>query len=138
MAKKKASPNLAFAVAQLRKNPKITFGALKSAADRKGLKVVPIVFGRAKLALGIQRKGGRKVAAGRAAKGGNGLHGLLGKDIGKDIKNGKLEAMNGSLGRILEAVRQAEAQRLVLAQIKAMLDTVPGLKRGRGRPRKSL
>jgi len=57
MPKKAASPNLAFAVAQLRKNPKTSFAALRAAGQKRGLTIVPIVYGRAKLALGLSKPG---------------------------------------------------------------------------------
>lgn len=65
-AKKTPSPAMAFLVDSLEKNRKAVYGDLKAAADKKGLKVFPIMFGRAQALLGIVKMSAR--GQGKAAK----------------------------------------------------------------------
>lgn len=58
-----------FTVAALRANPKVAFAAVKAAAAKQKLKVVPIIYGRAKLALGLQDKVAAKARAAKARAG---------------------------------------------------------------------
>ncbi|HYC76989.1 MAG TPA: hypothetical protein VEI02_05115 [Planctomycetota bacterium] len=51
------------AVDRLRANPNVEYAEIAAAAKDKGLKMAPIVFGRARLALGMAKKG-------KAARGG--------------------------------------------------------------------
>ncbi len=127
---KTPSPAMTFAVAQLKKNPKIEFGKLAAAAKSKGLSLIPIVFGRAKLALGLAKPGNRAGKPGRKPAGRPSV-----AHAGVELRLGGLDS---SLGQLLQVVKQAEVQREALAQIKAILGTLDlGGKRGPGRPRKS-
>ena len=66
MAAKKTSP-MDFIVAALKKNKKVSYADIKKAADKKKLVIYPIMYGRAKLLLGLV-KPGKKKAAKKAAK----------------------------------------------------------------------
>lgn len=147
MAKKPSSPSMAFAVAQLEKNPRIAFGDLKAAADKKGLSVLPIIYGRAKKALGLQRrstiKPGRRVA-GRSPLPApvSGAAALTpGTPAprprrGRPPKSAASVSLDGSLSQLMEAVQQAEVHRQALEQIQQIIENALHPKRGRGRPRK--
>lgn len=143
MAKKPSSPSMAFAVAQLEKNPRIAFGDLKAAADKKGLQVLPIIYGRAKKALGLQRrsvvKPGRRVA-GRSpnppAPVVPGAVPAARPRRGRPPKTASA-SLDGSLSQLMETVQQAELHRQALEQIQVIIDNALRPKRGRGRPRKS-
>ncbi len=140
MAKKPSSPSMAFAVAQLEKNPRIAFGDLKAAADKKGLQVLPIIYGRAKKALGLQRrsaaKPGRRVA-GRSTVPGASADVMDRPRRGRPPKSASPVSLDGSLNQLMEAVQQAEVHRQALEQIQQILDQALRPKRGRGRPRKT-
>ena len=145
MAKKPSSPSMAFAVAQLEKNPRIAFGDLKAAADKKGLQVLPIIYGRAKKALGLQRrstaKPGRRVA-GRsplptATPAVPGLPGVVKPRRGRPPKSASTPTLDGSLSQLMETVQQAEVHRQALEQIQQILDNALHPRRGPGRPRKT-
>jgi hypothetical protein len=125
MPEKQGSPNLQFAVALLKKNPKVDFQSVKSAAEKRGLKMMPIIFGRAKLALGISKPGSAKRArrAGASAgslrghRNGNGFGGIVG------------------IEQLVDAVRRVEALQRALDEIRSIVDSVEAPRRGPGRPR---
>ncbi len=142
MAKKPSSPSMAFAVAQLEKNPRIAFGDLKAAADKKGLQVLPIIYGRAKKALGLQRrsaaKPGRRVAGRSPVPApGASVPGVDRPRRGRPPKSATTPTLDGSLSQLMEAVQQAEVHRQALEQIQQILDSALRPRRGRGRPRKN-
>ena len=143
MAKKPSSPSMAFAVAQLEKNPRIAFGDLKAAADKKGLQVVPIIYGRAKKALGLQRRA--PIKPGRRVAGRSTVAPVPGVDeaVVEKPRRGRPPkalptALDGSLSALMEAVQQAEVHRKALEQIRSILDEAlkPRPEVGAGRPRK--
>lgn len=134
MAAKETSPNLEFAVAQLKKNPKIPFADLKAAAEKRGLKMMPIIYGRAKLALGLAKPGGaRGRVNGRAPRAGARASGAVSAAA-------RVAGLDGTLSSLMDAVRRAEAQQHALDQIRAILaglETNGVVKRRPGRPRKN-
>lgn len=147
---KTPSPAMTFAVTQLKKNPNAEFSKLAAAAKGKGLSLIPIVFGRAKLALGLSKpksaaagKPGRKPAGrGPGRPPGRPLGRPPGRPPGRPAVARAGVAMNvggmdSSVGQLLQVVKQAEVQREALAQIQAILGNLDlGGKRGPGRPRK--
>lgn len=142
MAKKPSSPSMAFAVAQLEKNPRIAFGELKAAADKKGLQVLPIIYGRAKKALGLQRrstaKPGRRVAGRSPLPAATpAVPGVVKPRRGRPPKSASTPTLDGSLSQLMEAVQQAEVHRQALEQIQQILDNALHPRRGPGRPRKT-
>jgi len=68
MAAKKNADGLAFLVDALKKDRNITYADAQAAAKKKGLKVWPIMFGKAKHILGHVKSGAGKGAKKRAAK----------------------------------------------------------------------
>ena len=48
-----STPAFEFLVEQLRREPTISYGELKTTADARGLKIAPIMYGRAKALLGL-------------------------------------------------------------------------------------
>jgi hypothetical protein len=75
MAAKKPSPAMDFIVKALQKNNKASYGEINEAAKKKGLKIYPIMYGRAQALLnlvptsprGSKKKAAKKKAARRAA-----------------------------------------------------------------------
>ncbi|MCG5054833.1 MAG: hypothetical protein KA712_17860 [Myxococcales bacterium] len=131
---------MAFAVAQLEKNPRMAFGDLKAMAEKRGLSVLPIVYGRAKKALGLQRRGGkpgRRVAPGRVALRPQGSASPGRARRGRPPKSGATSPGEGDIGRLMELVQQAELHRQALEQIQAIIEGALKPNRPRGRPRKS-
>ena len=57
--KKPQSPAMAFLVAALKRNRKAAYRDIKAAADKKKLKLFPIIFGRAQAMLGIVKSAKR-------------------------------------------------------------------------------
>lgn len=127
MPDKQGSPNLQFAVAQLKKNPKVDFQSVKSAAEKRGLKMMPIIFGRAKLALGISKPGSAKRA--RRAAGAT--------VVGRGHRNGGANGFGGIVGieQLVDAVRRAEALQRAVDEIRSIVDSIQAPRRGPGRPR---
>lgn len=111
------SPTLAFAIERLKKNPNAIFADLKRDAEKRGLKMVPIVFGRAKLALGLAKKK-PKVAKGAGTRGSSG---------GGRVKLGGLPAGLGSsvLNQIEGLARDAQAYRGAIDEIRSILNRLP-------------
>lgn len=68
-AKKSASPAYDFVLNELRKNPDVSYADVSSKGEKKGLpKIYPIVYGRAKKALGLVGAAAGKTSKARAAK----------------------------------------------------------------------
>lgn len=95
-----------FIVQSLNKNPKATYGDIKSAADKKKLAIYPIMYGRAQAMLGIvkQAKRGQGKAAQRKAEKAGGVR----RGPGRPRKNAA-PAIDGSLESIVAAVKSSEA-----------------------------
>ncbi|MEO0480005.1 MAG: hypothetical protein AAF196_11025 [Planctomycetota bacterium] len=53
-AKKSGSPSYDFVLGELKRNPKVAFADVQAKGEKKGFgKIYPIVYGRAKKALGL-------------------------------------------------------------------------------------
>lgn len=69
----KTAEGYQFIVARLTRNKKAEYADIREAAEKKGLTVYPIMYGRAKASLGLVPSGRRKSGGrGRAAKRGRG------------------------------------------------------------------
>jgi hypothetical protein len=113
------SPSLAFAMERLKKNPNAVFADLKKDAEKRGLKMVPIVFGRAKLALGLAKKK-PKVAVAK-------VPGTRASASSAKVKLGALPAGLGSsvLNQIEGLARDAQTYRAAVEEIRAILNRLP-------------
>jgi len=111
------SPSLAFAMERLKKNPNAVFADLKKDAEKRGLKMVPIVYGRAKLALGLAKK---KPKVAKAT-------GTRGSASSAKVKLGALPAGLGSsvLNQIEGLARDAQTYRGAVEEIRAILKRLP-------------
>ncbi len=67
MPAKKPSPLIEFVLAQLKKNPKSTYGEIVEAGKKAGHKIVPVVYGRARVMAGLSPKKGKAAAKKKAA-----------------------------------------------------------------------
>jgi hypothetical protein len=106
------SPTLAFAVEQLRNDPKITFGELREAGRKSGFKVEPIVYGRAKLYLGLAKPRLPNSPV------------LFRRGPGRPPKSGDTGAIVRSLAGLAEAARREAAYRKALLKIRSILDNI--------------
>lgn len=130
-AKKKPSASMAFAVAALKKDPAALFGTIQSSAGKKGLVMIPIIYGRAKRALGIA-----KPATAPADQ----LSGLPTTAVqlkrrgpGRPPHRAAAAASvpAASMDQLMSLVRESEIHRNALEQIRSILDAV-GFRAGKG------
>ncbi len=105
-------------VACLKRDPKMSYADVKAGADKKKLKIFPIMFGRAQLTLGIVKRGAGKTK--RAAVAG-----------GSPIKRGpgrprKIESagaidLSGILSAVKGAANESQRYRSALEKIQGVL-----------------
>ncbi len=137
MAAKKPSPQFDFIVEQLKKNPTAAYGDIAAAAQKKGMKVFPIMYGRAKAMLGLvasaprgSGKATRKKAATKAAKAAPGAA-PTGARRGRPRKvaaaapvGGDLAGIEGIIAQVKASAAERETYRAALEKIRAILDSV--------------
>lgn len=132
LAAKKSSPAFDFVVAQLKKNKKAKYGDVAEAARKKGHKIFPIMYGRAKALLGLvesaprgsgkaaRRKVAKKKAAARKTTARRGP--------GRPRKTAATSLPAGSIEAVIKQVKAGEAERegyrRALERIRAILDDV--------------
>ena len=117
-AKKKSSPAFDFVVNMVKKNPQAAYADVKAAADRKGYKIFPIVYGRAKALLGQvsvaphgskKRLAAKKAAARRAAA---------------KSPVSAMSSLEAVIGVMKEGERDRERYRQALEEISEIIDRV--------------
>lgn len=124
--KKAPSPAFAFLLKELGKDKKASFASIKAKAEKKGLKIYPVSYGRAQLALGIVKRGKgviaskKKAAATKRAKA---------KAAPSAKRRGRSAATDFSaLESILASVREVQGQNEALVgalqDIRGILDDV--------------
>ena len=124
MATKKTKPGYDFIVSTLKKNKKASYSEISASAKKKGLLVYPIMYGRAKAALGLVKSKPRGQGKNAMAKKGKSPVAAVGKrGPGRPRKNAA--ASYDSLESIVAAVKgseQAKARyRGALEKIQAIL-----------------
>lgn len=134
MAARKASPAYELALRMLEKNKDVSYADVRAAAQKKGLSIFPIVYGRAKKALGLvdtsaaKKKVGKK-KVGRPAKAAAPamVGGVVKRGPGRPRKNPVVSASAG-IDSVIEAMRSNEAERErfrdVLVQIRDLISSV--------------
>lgn len=130
MAAKKNNPAMDFIVDSLKSNKAATYAEIKEAADKKKLKIFPIMFGRAQALLGIVKQAPRgqgKAAKAKAAA----ASGAPKRGPGRPPKAKTASAsFDGTLEGIVAAVKgseQAKAKyRQALERIQGILADVLG------------
>jgi len=95
MAAKKTKPGYDYLVSVLKKNPKAVYAEVATVAKKKGHTVYPIMWGRAKAALGLVKSKPRKKKAKLGKRG-----------PGRPRKNEVL--MDGTIEGIVAAVKSSE------------------------------
>src|SRR5262245_19605989 len=91
MAAKNTTEGFQFLVEELKANKDAVYGELKEKADRKGLTVFPVMFGRAKLMLGLAKKKAKARAAAPAREGRR-----VGRPANPDSKSARIRELLGS------------------------------------------
>lgn len=137
MAAKKPSPQFDFIVEQLKKNANATYAEIAAAAQKKGMKVFPIMFGRAKAMLGLvpsaprgAGKATRKKAAAKAAKAKPAAAAApTGARRGRPRKAAAAPAadlggLEGIIAQVKASAAERETYRAALEKIRAILDSV--------------
>lgn len=133
MAAKKTSPAMDFIVQQLQKDPDVAYRDIAAGADKKGLEVFPIMYGRAKAMLGLvptaPRGQGKKKRAAKAAKkagGGRAAAGVraTGRRGRGPVAAAGTDTLDEIIGTMREEQRERERYRKALEQIRAVLENL--------------
>lgn len=134
MAAKKNTEGFAFLVEVLEKNKDAVYADVKTAADKKGLVVHPIMFGRAKLKLGYVKagKGISKTAKATAPK-----KGKAGRPVDSSSKSGQVRALLATGMSTADIAKKIGCTIGLVYNLKSKLKSSNGekVKRGPGRPR---
>lgn len=130
MAAKKSSAPMDYIVSRLKRNPDVAYADVKEGAEAKGMTVHPIMYGRAKLLLGMVKPGSakkkKKKKAKRATKKATRKAGRRGP--GRPRKSGRRAGgAGGAVESIQALVREVEAQGRENTQLRATLEKVRDL-----------
>jgi len=130
MAAKKYTEGLAFLVDALKANKNAVYADVKAAAEKKGLTVWPIMFGKAKLMLGHVKagKGRTKKAAGPRRGPGRPPNAVMaaGQRRGPGRPR-KVAPVSGSLDSIIDAVKGSQRDR---DRYRGALEKIQGILAG--------
>jgi hypothetical protein len=118
MAAKKSSPTFEFTRNYLTKKPGATFAEVQTAAQKKGLKVIPVVYGRAKKLLGLAKPAKKKKVAAKRGRPATGAR------RGRPRKTAAASTALGTLEGVLQAMRRNDAER---QQLRATLERIRDL-----------
>lgn len=124
MAAKKSNPAMDFIVESLKSNKNAAYSEIKEAADKKKLKIFPIMFGRAQALLGIVKQAPRgqgKAAKAKAAASAGA--GAPKRGPGRPRKVA-LPAFDGTLDGIVAAVKSSEQAK---AKYRQALERIQGI-----------
>jgi len=125
MAAKKNKAGMDLIVAALKRNPKISYAAVKESASKKRLTIYPIMYGRAKALLGlvpVSARGSKK----KAAKRGPGRPRKVGRrGPGRPRKQSSpLDSLEAMITDMKGVARDRDRYRKALEQISQILDAV--------------
>src|SRR5262249_55209787 len=135
MAAKKNTEGMAFIVESLKKNKSASYADIKAAADKKKLKVWPIMFGRAQLLLGHvkgAKRGTGKYAKASAAKAPGGS--TRGRKLDSSSKSGQVRELLKSGMAPMDIAKKVGCTPALVYNVKSSLS---GGAKKLGRPRKS-
>jgi len=125
MAAKKSNPAMEFIVDSLKSNRHAAYKDIKEAADKKKLKIFPIMFGRAQAMLGIVKQAPRgqgKMARAKAAKAGVPV--VAKRGPGRPPKSASAIAFDGTLDSIVAAVKNSEQAK---SRYRSALEKIQGI-----------
>lgn len=133
MAAKKNPLGMEFIVAHLKKNRKAAYADVRAAAEKKGLVIYPIMYGRAQALLGIVKSSprGSKKKAGTTRRG-PGRPPKTGRGPGRPPKrrgpgrprkeSNPLDALQAMVADYRDNAREVERMRKVLESIRDLCD----------------
>lgn len=124
-AKKKPSPAFEFIVSRLQKNKDAVYADIKAAADKKKLKVHPIMFGRAQLLLGIAKKKKKKAkkAAKRRGPGRPPKRAAGRRGPGRPRKSASpMDSLESLIGGLKDVQRDRDQLRATLEKVRDLID----------------
>jgi hypothetical protein len=127
MAAKKSNPEaFGFIVKALQADSKVAYADLKAKAEKKGLTIYPVMFGRAKAMLGLvkmAKRGQGKAAKAAAAKRGPGRPpGRRGP--GRPPKSAGVAGLESVINALRDGDRERDRYRRALDQIRAIVEGV--------------
>lgn len=124
MAAKKNNPAMDFIVESLKSNKGVAYAEIKEAADKKKLKIFPIMFGRAQALLGIVKQAPRgqgKAAKAKAAA----AAGVPKRGPGRPPKaKAASPSFDGTLEGIVAAVKSSESAKAKYRQALERIQTI--------------
>jgi len=134
--RKKGSAAFDFLVGELRREPQISYGALRQRAEANGFPIAPIMYGRAKAVLGlvpVRPRGSKKAAAEATAQAASTptLPRMLKQveSVAADRFTKKLEEVR-NLDQLVAAVKELDAERrrlrTLLENVVTMIDEALG------------
>lgn len=135
MAGKKPNPAMDFIVAQLKRNPKVSYADIKERATKKRLTIYPVMYGRAKLLLGMVSVSKRRSGKKKASKRGPGRpRKVTGRGPGRPRKTGsrgrprsasaQITAVQDLVATVEKHARENADMRDALIKIRALIDRV--------------
>jgi hypothetical protein len=133
-AKKKNVEGFAFLINALEKDKNAVYADVKAAAEKKGLVVHPIMFGRAKLKLGYVKAGAGKAKKAAKARAGRAKNGTAGRPVDGSSKSGQVRALLSSGMSPAEIAKKVGCTVGLVYNVKS---TGGKVKRGPGRPPKA-
>lgn len=146
MAEKKTQAGYEFFIEALKANKAASYGELREKAESKGFKVFPIMYGRAKAALGLVKSGAGKAKAAKVAKASKPKAvatktgpAKRGRPMGgTDSKSGQIRELLKSGKTAAEIAKQVGCTVGLVYNVKSSMSKGAGqpAKRGPGRPRK--
>jgi len=104
---------MGFIVALLKDNPKATYAEVRAGAEKRGLEVYPIMYGRAQAMLGLVRVAPRGTGQARRHE--------RAAATAKSAASSRPAIDNSSLAGLVKGIREKEAQR---ARYRAALERV--------------
>lgn len=133
--KKNTAGGYELLVSELKKNPEADYAALKAKAEKKGLTIYPVMYGRAKASLGLVKtapRGQGKAARRKATAARQADHpaAVAKRGPGRPRKDAQRPATNGSMvdavSTLVASVRATErdnaALRSTLGRLRDLID----------------
>jgi hypothetical protein len=142
MAEKKTQAGYEFFIEALKANKAASYAELREKAEGKGFKVFPIMYGRAKAALGLVKSGAGKAKAAKVAKASKPKAAAAAKRGrpmgGTDSKSGQIRELLKSGKTAAEIAKAVGCTVGLVYNVKSSMSKGTGqpAKRGPGRPRK--
>lgn len=130
MAAKKNTEGFAFITAALTKDKKAAYSDIKAAAEKKGLTIHPIMYGRAQAMMGLVKSAKR--GTGKSAKATAAKKGKAGRPVDGSSKSGQVRALLSSGMSPAEIAQKVGCTVGLVYNIKSLSGSKA--KRGPGRP----